>query len=237
MKIKGFTPSSSATKVEMKPESKPEPKLPKVSKLDFSFARTTITFEGGVYVRVFMEDECLRSDPTATTISDAFRGFTGQDMGAVRFDLRRDDGDGYTDVYCELGAIVVGSYEGSSLYMEVAKIPYAALYGSRWQFEDWRRVADGLRKMRDPDPRHSNTYRLVALGDYADAIAGIFQNQVPMTREELIDAARMIGDYKKQIPNAVEELNFLAECAFRHLERAHSACDEKRAVAKTKVAK
>jgi len=172
------------------------------------------------FVRVFQEDECLRNDPTATKIQHAFSGFTGASFADTKPDVRWDEGDSITELYGELGAIVCTSFDGSSLYLDDTRMPYAARFGSSWEFDTWRRVADGFRSMRDPDPRYSATYRLVALGDYANAIAGVFQNNHPMTEAEHQEALRLLADFGKQIPNIVDELSRLKMRAERELADA-----------------
>ena len=191
-----------------------------------------LMFEDLAYIRVFSEDECLRHDPTATKIADAFYGFTGaqESFATIKPDVRFDDGDGWTDVYRGLGVIVVSSFDGSTLYVEERRLPYAALYGSPWTFEDWKRVADGLQQMRERrDPERSSTYRLVALGDLTHAVAGVFQNPRPMNKDEVLDALRLLADFNRQIPNAVQELQALSDAATRRLNDACTKINDAKA--------
>jgi hypothetical protein len=216
MRLKGFPADPSRAPIDDVPKDRPaDPEI--------RYEKRRILLEGRTYVRVFQEDEVLRNDPTATKVEDAFRGFLGDCMTAVRPDLHRDEGDSFTDVYRGLGAIVCSSFDGSSLYLDETRLPCAALFGSRWEFETWKRVADGLRSMRDPDPHFSSTYRLVGLGDYAGAIAGELQNQRPMSEAEVQEAARLVGDFEKQIVNVTEELQKLAAGFRRRLDEAKRA--------------
>lgn len=214
MRIKGFP---------VNPASAPVGDRVAVAEPEIRYEKKKILFESRTYVRVFQEDDALRNDPTATKVEDAFRGFLGDSMAQVKPDLRRDEGDSFTDVYRGLGAIVCSSFDGSSLYMDETRLPHAALFGSRWEFEDWKRVADGLRSMRDPDPHYSSTYRLVELGDLANAVAGELQNQRPMSETEIGEATRLVATFELQIQNAADELRKLATGFRRRLDEAKRA--------------
>ena len=182
----------------------------------FQFSTKQILYEGKTYVRVFVEDEVLLHDPTASHISDAVCGYCGVsygDLGAP--DVHEDGGDSFIDLYREHGMIVLSSFDGSSLFLDQTRLPFAALFGGRWRFEDWKRVSEGLCKMRDPDPHHSSTTQLVVLGDMAHTIAGMFQNQRPMTKAEIDEAEELLGRFEDQVPSAMDELNALVSTA-RH---------------------
>jgi hypothetical protein len=233
MKIKGITAPPAAGPAKLTPHAAADartteshetgPKnmllgLYESPKEGLRFEDKKVHFDGKVFLRVFQEDECLKHDVTAPKIENAFRGFTGHSTSEQQPDVREDHGDGWTDVYRAFGAIVSTSYNGSTLYLEETRLPYAALFGSPWRFENWKRVAAGLRSMREPHfTTCSDTYRLVALGDYAEAISDVFQNERPLTEAEATEAWRLFADFEKQIPNVVEELKRMSEHARRDL--------------------
>jgi len=239
VKIKGLTPitnpSAPPVRVPVVSAAEVEPETSSVSGLEgvvevasygFVFTKKMIEFEGKKFVRVFVEDEVLRNDPTATNIEHAFRGFCG-DRRPQHTDVREDGGDCQICAYRSFGAIVVDSFDGSSLFIDETRIPYAAMFGSDWQFYDWKRLADGLRAMRHPDPGNFGYSKgLGKLGDLAENIAGAFQNDRPMTSAEFVDVGVALVMFEKQIKNATDELHALVASGKRKLASALEAAQQ-----------